>query len=154
MSGAEVLVLHILETDAVKRHHGETRAAADQLVGGVVSQLSERGVKATATVQAAPAADVADEIEAVAALFHPDLLALGSRGRRDLASLALGSVSHRVLARVDCPVLLGRQHASGSNLPLTRLLLGVSGSDSDIAAIVAAAAFALPLGASTPCCTF
>jgi nucleotide-binding universal stress UspA family protein len=40
-----------------------------------------------------------------------DLIVVGSRGRGDLASLVLGSTSHRVVNHASCDVLIARQRA-------------------------------------------
>lgn len=143
-NGAEVLVLHVWDAEVANKRHGEDREAADQFVSEVVSRLSTRGIAAKSSVRVG---QVAGEIAAGVVDFHPDLLALGSRGRRDLASLALGSVSHRVLAHVDCPVLLGRSRGSRPQVPLTRILLAVAGGEGDAAAIEAASALARPMSA-------
>ena len=156
-NGAEVLVLHVWDSartvvgqkwaNAANKDWGGERSAADQLVSEVVSRLSSRGIAAKSSVRAA-ADVVASEIVAAVAEFRPDLVAVGSRGRRDLASFALGSVSHRVLARVNCPVLIGRSQGSGSHMPLTRILLAVAGNEGDAAAIEAASAVAVPAKAA------
>ncbi len=82
-----------------------------------------------------------------------DLVALGSRGRGDLAGLFLGSVGHQVAAQVGCPVLLVRgvehQAAGGVQaLPIRRLLVAVGGSDQAEGAVAAARTLALQHGAA------
>ncbi|MEO6780900.1 MAG: universal stress protein [Bradyrhizobium sp.] len=139
--GAEVLVLHVWDANAAERH-GESREAADQLVAAVAARLSAQGIAADAKV-CVSGGDVADEIEAMAAEYHPDLVAMGSRGRGDLAGLTLGSVSHRVIHRIDCAILLGRDRDSGSDPQVTRILLALAGNASDSAAIDLASGIAL-----------
>ena len=50
----------------------------------------------------------ADVIKAVAAKIKPDLLMMGTHGHGALGNLVLGSVSAKVLAATDVPVLLIR----------------------------------------------
>jgi nucleotide-binding universal stress UspA family protein len=146
-AGADVLVLHVWDREAAAQH-GESLEVADQLVAGVAARLSARGIAVTVRVRVNRCSEVATEIEAMAAQYRPDVLAMGSRGRGDLAGLALGSVSHKVLERVGCAVLVGRKHHSGSEAPLKRILLALAGNEDDSAAIEAASVVARSVNAS------
>jgi len=78
------------------------RAEGQAAIDEAVTQLPE-GVTATTKLVDGPAADgILDEARA----GGYDLIALGSRGRGDVGSLFLGSVSHRVLHSCRLPVLV------------------------------------------------
>ena len=136
---AEVLVLNVWNGEAP-----EPRGAAEQLVAQIATRLAAQGIAATAKVRVGRRTKVAETIERVAAQYLPDLVALGSRGRGDLTGLALGSISRRVLERVDCAILLGHERNPGPGGKLTRILLALAGNDGDSAALEAASAIALP----------
>ncbi|WP_319760872.1 universal stress protein [Maridesulfovibrio sp.] len=48
----------------------------------------------------------AKSIKSVAETEHCDLIIMGSKGKSDLEGLVVGSVTHKVLHTVDCPVLV------------------------------------------------
>jgi nucleotide-binding universal stress UspA family protein len=83
--GDDVLVLHIHEVTVT--HGGRARIDAteggDDFLSGFVDRLS------------------ADEVDA-------RLVAVGSRGRSDIAALALGSISHQLVYLAHRPVLVCR----------------------------------------------
>lgn len=56
----------------------------------------------------APAFNAGDEICKIAREENCDLIVMGSRGLSDLEGMVMGSVTHRVLARCDIPVLVVR----------------------------------------------
>src|SRR5690242_10299207 len=70
------------------------------------ARLEAEGVRARAEVVAAHDQPVAAVIVEAAHRVRADLVALGSHGRGDLGGLLLGSVGHRVAARLDCQVLV------------------------------------------------
>jgi nucleotide-binding universal stress UspA family protein len=78
------------------------RADAQKVIDDAVAALSERMTVATRLIDG-PAAD-AILTEARAGGY--DLIVVGSRGRGDVGSMFLGSVSHRVLHSSHLPVLV------------------------------------------------
>jgi len=131
----------------------ETPEAASSRVRDVVRRLEAAGVAARGEVLPTHTQPVARLIGQAARDEGADLVALGSRGRGDLAGLFLGSVGHQVAAQVGCPVLLVRgvehQAAGGVQaLPIRRLLVAVGGSDQAEGAVAAARTLALEHGAA------
>jgi nucleotide-binding universal stress UspA family protein len=79
--------------------------SARAFVEGVASRLSGLGYAASgATTIGVPAVAITDW----AAETKPDLILIGSRGRRGVTRFLLGSVSHTVLHRAPSPVLVFR----------------------------------------------
>ncbi|WP_342587533.1 universal stress protein [Halalkalibacter urbisdiaboli] len=50
--------------------------------------------------------DTGPEIVAFVNTHHYDCIVIGSRGLNQFQSLVLGSVSHKIAKRVNCPVLI------------------------------------------------
>jgi nucleotide-binding universal stress UspA family protein len=107
---AQVFVVHAFETVPTylidptdSRLLARHIAAGEEVAHGAASQLQESGVTVTTEVLEGPAADA---ILNVAQVRQCDLIVMGSRGHGTLASLLLGSVSHRVLAHALAPVLV------------------------------------------------
>jgi nucleotide-binding universal stress UspA family protein len=118
--GTEVVVLHVDDRGQPEE--------AERLAGEIACGLIALAVNARSEVRRARHGGVAAEIAAATAKHGSDLLVLGSRGRSDFGGLLLGSVSHEVLERVSCPVLLVRagRRATGRR---RRLLLAVAGDE-------------------------
>jgi nucleotide-binding universal stress UspA family protein len=116
----------------------ESRDEAAQLVVKTVETLRKGGMAAEGRVCLATSAGIAKTIALVAREFNADLVVLGSRGLSDWQSIFKHSVSHQVLAAVDCPVLVVRERlAVDASKPL-KVLLAIAGGD-DVGPCVRAA---------------
>lgn len=85
----------------------ETRALehAQQRLDRLASRVTDLGYTSTTTVgMGDPAYAILEQARA----SHSDLIMMGSHGRRGLSRFFLGSVSHAVLHRADCPVFIVR----------------------------------------------
>ena len=107
---AQVIVVHAFAP--VPSYLGEPwgdRAMARHVAGGqqvaneAAQKLQEAGLEVIVEVLEGPPAEA---ILRVADVRECDLIVMGSRGHGTLASLLLGSVSHRVLAHARAPVMI------------------------------------------------
>lgn len=92
----------ILESEPLKE---KAIKIAGEFVDGVAARLSHPGCRASGSVTLG---DPAQTIVGWAGETKPDLILMGSRGRRGAARFLLGSASHTVLHRATCPVLVFR----------------------------------------------
>lgn len=92
---AGAAVSKAMEQEAVER--------ASWFLEDLVKQLADMGYPAKPHVQVgSPAVAIMEQIQKA----RPDLLLIGSRQREGLTRFVLGSVSHTLLHRAPCPVLL------------------------------------------------
>jgi nucleotide-binding universal stress UspA family protein len=83
----------------------KTVGYGEQVANRVAERLREAGVDVIVEVLEGPPADA---VLRVADIQQCDLIVMGNRGHGEVASLLLGSVSHRVVAHAHAPVLIAR----------------------------------------------
>jgi nucleotide-binding universal stress UspA family protein len=108
--GAQVVVVHAFDPvpsylgdpwrDRVTERH---ISAGQEMADRAAQSLQESDVDVIVEVLEGPPADA---ILKVADIRECDLIIMGSRGHGTLASLLLGSVSHRVLGHARVPVMI------------------------------------------------
>jgi len=143
---AKVRVAHVWNLEVHHRHglwDVELRSEAQRLVDATVERLLHAGVLADREICRADNKHVAAALAYAAKDFGADLVVVGSRGLSDWRSLIQHSVSHELLCRIDCPLLIVRRWTVAAK-PHRQVLLAIAGGD-DIApaaraAIAAAAA--------------
>jgi nucleotide-binding universal stress UspA family protein len=107
-------------------------ALAEHAIDAAVVEV--RAISATLPIERAPiCGDPAHVLADVSA--EARMLVVGSRGRGDLASLVLGSVSHGCLHRAGCPVMV--VHSEGT--PDGPVVVGTDGSERSQRAVLVAA---------------
>src|ERR1700687_237033 len=147
-SHAEVRVVHVWNLEIRHRHcpwDVELRGEASGVLDGAVERLTGAGVRADGAILRADGDHVAAAVAITARSFGADLLVVGSRGISDLQSMLEHSVSHQLLASVDCPLLIVRGGTT-TRKPARVLLVVAAGDDIGRAARAAIAV------ASTPDC--
>jgi nucleotide-binding universal stress UspA family protein len=118
-----------------------------RLVTIVVEQLWSSGVDACGEVRTVRRGDdVADLIAKAARTAGADLVAMGAHGAAGLGAAFLGSVSHRVAAGLEVPVLVSRGVDDGPGAP-RRVLVAVGGSPLSTLALTEAVSVARTFGA-------
>jgi nucleotide-binding universal stress UspA family protein len=80
-------------------------AEARKITLRVQKQFRESGYRTASVVVRGGASEC---ILAAVEEYHPDIVAVGSKGLTGLESFLLGSVAERVARRADCSVLIGR----------------------------------------------
>jgi nucleotide-binding universal stress UspA family protein len=81
---------------------GETRERAYKQLGSFVSRALAKNVAADVVLESG---DVVDEIAKKSERLGPDLVVIGTHGRRGFQRLLLGSVTERLLRRCRAPIL-------------------------------------------------
>ena len=98
--------------DDVLALHDEVRRQAEALVARTAARLRSNHFQARTAVREGDARQV---ILDYAAEWHPDLIVLGSHGRRGLSRFLLGSVSENVMRHAACSVEIVRNPADTSS---------------------------------------
>ena len=137
---AAVILLGVIDGD-------QSAPAASAQMKTVADRLDAAGVRTESQLRTAKHDDVAELIAATAAELGAALIAVGSRGLSDFRGLFLGSVSHRVIAKSGCPVLVVSDRVPDTEAPIRRILLAIAGGEEMPRAIEATAEIARTSGA-------
>lgn len=109
MEGANVTIVYVVDSATSKGdvlHYSSKEQINEirrQRINKVLEYLEEQGISHQHEVLHGEAPI---EIVKYANAHHFDLVAVGSRGLNALQELVLGSVSHKVAKRANCPVLI------------------------------------------------
>jgi nucleotide-binding universal stress UspA family protein len=150
-SGAVVKVVHVWNLEVHHRHGVwdlETRGEARQLIDSTVTRIRFSGVEADGEILRGDHHHIAAAVAEAARRFDAELVVIGSRGLSDWQSLlSTQSVSHELLTRVDCPVLIVRGPSASSTHRAQRVLVAIAGEEIE-ASVEAAIAVASAPGSS------
>ncbi len=115
----EVRALHLRlrEVSGYNWYSRETRDQASFVAEAVTFELRMAGLAAGGSVRYAAVDRVAQAILAEAEAFDAQLIVLGSPRRGELLARLFGSVTHRVIQRSPCPVLVASRRADRSGSP-------------------------------------
>jgi nucleotide-binding universal stress UspA family protein len=116
--GGKIVVVHVREL-LVGRAGGLPLAVnEDEIEAGVrrqVDDLKSAGIASELKLISAVAGGPAHVIADVAREVNADVIIVGTRGHRQIASLIIGSVTHKLLHMTPCPVLAVPPAAGGAD---------------------------------------
>ncbi len=104
----EVVVLHVCPACTPELDpDSSNRGAAEKIVKLAGDSFAAHDVPVRTVVEMDfPPEEIGEAIIEIANREQADLLVLGSRGLSEVRGILLGSVSHKVLQRLSCPVLV------------------------------------------------
>lgn len=112
LMGAQVTIVHCYEWDAsimevpsplIKDIESTSKKKADDILKTAGEIFNDRGVEYTLkTIYGSPGRVLFEQSKSK----EYDLIIMGSHGHSDIAGLFLGSVTHKVLNKIYCPVLV------------------------------------------------
>ena len=113
--GAELHVLHVAEERHDYQHYGLSPQTIADLERSASEEVEQQMQRATAELGRAATVHTRTglahaQIGAVAAECGVDLIVMGTRGRRGVNKLMLGSTTERLVRTAPCPVLTVRAH--------------------------------------------
>jgi nucleotide-binding universal stress UspA family protein len=148
VSGATVKVVHVWNLEVHHRHGVwdlETRAEARRLIDSTVRRLRLAGVEADGEILRGDNHHIAATVAEAARRYDAELVVIGSRGLSDWQSLiSTRSVSHDLLTRVDCPILIVRGPSSSATHRAQRVLVAIAGDEIEASVEAAIAAASAP----------
>jgi nucleotide-binding universal stress UspA family protein len=117
----EVRALHlrVRELSGYRWYSAETRDQASFVAEAATFELRMAGLAVGGTVRHAAVDRVAQAILAEAKDFDAQLIVLGSPRRGEVLARLFGSVTHRVIQRSRCPVIVAPRRPAVSQHPIT-----------------------------------
>ena len=117
---AEVRALHlrVRELSGYKWYSPESRDQASLVAEAATFELRMVGLAAGGTVRHVPVDRVAQAILAEAKAFDAQLIVLGSPRRGEVLARLFGSITHRVIQRSRCPVIVAPRRPAASPQPV------------------------------------
>jgi nucleotide-binding universal stress UspA family protein len=107
--GAKLVVAHTVETFTGSRAAGLTLYADEDAVEAkleeLIAELEGEGLDASLKIVTRAGVHPAHALADIAEEVGADLIVVGTRGHTVYAGLLLGSVTHRLLHIVSCPVM-------------------------------------------------
>src|SRR5262247_994427 len=116
----EVRALHlrVRELSGDKWYSDETRDQASLVAEATTFELRMAGLAAGGIVRHVPVDRVAQAILREAKAFDAQLIVLGSPRRGEVLARLFGSVTHRVIQRSRCPVVVAPRRPGASPAPV------------------------------------
>ncbi len=104
----EVVVLHVCPACTSELDpDSKNRETATEIVRKAGESIAAEGIVVRTMVEMHyPPEEVGEAVVDIATSENVDLLILGSRGLSEFKGILLGSVSHKVLQKASCPVLV------------------------------------------------
>lgn len=132
VQGSQLLLIHIVNEYILDITYGggifpqnlieSLVKAGKSVLDTAVSAAKKEGVKVDSVLVESIGGVAADLILAQAKKWKPDLIVMGTHGRRGLARVALGSDAENVVRDATVPVLLVRGPAKGKKEPVVTLI--------------------------------
>ena len=116
--GARLVVVHVKEIMAGRGGGYPVKVDEDEVQAAIrkqVEDLKEEGLQAKLQLADVMAGGAAHVIAEIANEEGADLIVAGTRGHGPLSGLMLGSVTHRLLHIVHCPVLVVPPKSAGAS---------------------------------------
>lgn len=116
----EVRALHlrVRELSGYKWYSPETRDQASLVAEATTFELRMAGLAAGGIVRHVPVDRIAQAILREAKTFDAQLIVLGSPRRGEVLARLFGSVTHRVIQRSRCPVIVAPRRPAVSPAPV------------------------------------